>query len=94
MDFVSIQSRERPDIATQVLVPTPDQAAERREVVKAVKVVNEGELYGSGREVTYSIDRDTKRLVTKLVNKSTGEVVKQIPAEYLLRLAEEYKQNA
>lgn len=94
MDFVSIQSRERPDVAAQVVVPTPDQAAERRDLVKAVKAVNEAELYGSGREVTYSIDRDTKRLVTKLVNKATGEVVKQIPAEYLLRLAEEYKQNA
>ena len=94
MDFVSIQGRERPEVAAHVLVLTPDQAGERRELVKAVKAVNERELYGSGREVTYSIDRDTKRLVTKLVNKDTGEIVKQIPAEYLLRLAEEYKQNA
>lgn len=94
MDVASIQHRERTDAAAQAQVPTPDQTAERRELVKAVKAVNEAELYGSGREVTYSIDRDTKRLVTKLVNKSTGEVVDQIPAEYVLRLAEEYKQNA
>ena len=94
MDVASIQFWERADVASQVQAPTPDQTAERRELVKAVKAVNQAELYGSGRELTYSIDRDTKRLVTKLVVKSTGEVVDQIPAEYVLRMAEEYKQNA
>ena len=94
MDVASIQPIDRTDVTVQVQTLTPDQAAERREVVKAVKAVNQAELYGSGRELTYSIDRDTKRLVTKLVNKDTGEVVDQIPAEYLLRLAEEIKQKA
>ena len=89
MDVASIQVR-----AAHVQLPTPEQTAERRELVSAIKAVNQAELFGSGREVTYSIDRDTKRLVTKLVNKTTGEVVNQFPAEYVLRLAEEYKQNA
>ena len=94
MDVASIQNRERTDVTAQVQAPTADQTAARRELVKAVQAVNQAELYGSGRELTYSIDRDTKRLVTKLVDKNSGEVVDQIPAEYVLRLAEEYKQNA
>ena len=94
MDVASIQNRERSDITAQVQVPTPGQTAERRELVKAVNAVNKAEIYGSGRELTYSVDRGTKRLVTKLVDKSTHEVIVQIPAEYVLRLAEEYKQNA
>ena len=93
MDVVSIQNTARPDIGSQVQVPTPDQTAQRRELVKAVKAVNEAELYGSGRELTYSIDRGTKQLVTKLVSTDTGEVLDQIPAEYVLRLAEENKQK-
>jgi len=94
MDVAVIQNRERTDVTAQVQVPTADDTAARREVVKAVKAVNQAELYGSGRELTYSIDRDTRKLVTKLVDKATGEVVNQIPAEYVLRLAEEYKQKA
>lgn len=94
MDVASIQNRERSDVTAQIQVPTPEQTAERRELVKAVNAVNKTEIYGSGRELTYSVDRDTKRLVTKLVDKSTHEVIDQIPAEYVLRLAEEYKQNA
>jgi len=94
MDVASIQSTsDRTDAAALVQAPAPAEAAQRRELVKAVKAVNEAELFGSNNEVTYSIDRGTKRLVTKLVDKSSGEVVDQIPAEYLLRLAEENKQN-
>ena len=94
MDVASIQHKERSDLTAQPQVPTPDQTAARRELVKAVNAVNKAEIYGSGKELTYSIDRDTKRLVTKLVDKNTGEVVDQFPAEYVLRLAEEYRQNA
>jgi len=94
MDVASIHNRERIDVTAQVLAPTPADKAARQELVKAVQAVNQAELYGSGRELTFSIDRNTRRLVTKLVDKNTGEVVDQIPAEYVIHLAEEYKQKA
>lgn len=94
MDVASIQNIERTNLTAQVQVQTPEQTAARRELVKAVKAVNQVEPFGSGRELTYSVDRGTKRLVTKVVDKSSGEVVDQFPTEYVLRLAEEYKQNA
>jgi len=35
------------------------------------------------------VDRTVRLVVVRLVNKSTGSVVQQIPAEYPLRMAEE-----
>ena len=94
MDVASIQNSDRTNLIAHVQVQTPEQTAARRELVQAVKAVNHVEPFGSGKELTYSIDRHTKRIVTKLVDKTSGEVLNQIPAEYVLRLAEEYKQNA
>lgn len=93
MDVASIQNLHHSDVLAPVEVPTPDQTAARRELVKAVKAVNQAGLYGSGRELTYSVDRGTKLLVAKVVDQTTGKVVDQFPAEYVLRLAEEYKQK-
>jgi flagellar protein FlaG len=93
MDVASIQTRG-PNVTAPVQAPTPAQTAEHRELVKAVKAVNQAELFGQGNELTYAIDRDTRRLVTRIVDKNTGDLVDQIPAEYVLRLAEKYKQNA
>jgi uncharacterized FlaG/YvyC family protein len=94
MDVVSLQSNLRPDSATQVLADSPAQRAQRREVASAVKTVNDSGALGSDREMTLSIDRATREVVTKIVNTNTGEVLYQMPAEYALRMAEEYKQNA
>jgi len=92
MDVASVQTKG-PDVASHVQTATPEQTAERRELVKAVKTVNQAELFGQGNELTYAIDRDTRKLVTRIVDKTTGDLIKQIPAEYVLRLAEEYKEN-
>jgi flagellar protein FlaG len=95
MDVASIQGiADRTAVTAQTQVPTPTEAAQRRELVKAVNAVNQAEYFGSNNQVTFAIDRDSRRLVTKVVDRTTGEVVDQIPAEYLLRLAEENKQNA
>jgi uncharacterized FlaG/YvyC family protein len=96
MDIASIDNgngQQRLGLTVQPQEVSPEVTAQRREVVQAVKAVNQAELFGSGKEVTYSIDRQTRRVVTKLVDVNTGEVLNQIPAEYVLRLAEEYQQK-
>jgi flagellar protein FlaG len=93
MDVAAIQNKG-PVVTAPVQAPTPEQTAERRELVKAVKSLNQAELFGQGNELTYAIDRHTQRVVTRIVDKNTGDLIKQIPAEYVLRLAEEFKQNA
>ncbi|MBL8293698.1 MAG: flagellar protein FlaG [Bryobacterales bacterium] len=69
--------------------PSPEILQERREIVKAVKKLNESEFYGYSSELQIAVDRATRRPVVRLVDKETQEVLRQIPEEYLLRMAEE-----
>ena len=80
--------------------PTPvasipvDRATENREIVRAVNALNGAELFGEENQLTFRLDPETRRMVIRLVNRETDEVVSQIPAEYLLRLAEDFKRKS
>jgi uncharacterized FlaG/YvyC family protein len=65
--------------------------AENREVIQAVRAVNASVKLGDNNELTFSLDRQTRRPVIKIVNRKTNEVVQQIPNEQVLRLAEDLK---
>jgi uncharacterized FlaG/YvyC family protein len=62
----------------------------RRELMLAVKAVNQAGLFGQN-ELTFVIDPKTRRTVVRIVNRETREVVDQIPEKYVLDLAEEIK---
>jgi len=64
---------------------------QQRTVVQAVKAVNGAQLFGEDHQLTYVVDPSSKRVVVRIVNRETGKLVEQIPAEYVLRLAEEVK---
>jgi flagellar protein FlaG len=64
-----------------------ERRAEHREVIKAVQALNGAEFFGQGRELQFTLDRETKRSVLKIVDRHTGEVVAQVPPEHVLRLA-------
>ena len=63
-----------------------------REVIQAVRAVNASSRLGDRNELTFSVDRRTRRPVITIVNRDTNEVVGQIPSEQVLRLAEDLKQ--
>ena len=69
-----------------------DKTAENRQVVQAVKAVNGTEMFGPENELRFQRDPVTKRMVIRVVNRKTSEVLSQVPAEYVLRLAENIKQ--
>jgi uncharacterized FlaG/YvyC family protein len=71
----------------------PEHVAENRDIVQAVKAANAASSFGDNNEVSFMLDRNTKLPVIRIVNKETKEVVEQIPAEYLLELAQELGQN-
>lgn len=71
-----------------------EQAAENREVVRAVKALNGTEMFGDENQLTFQRDPATQRMVVQIVNRNTKEVVQQIPPEYVLRLAQEMKVKA
>ena len=67
---------------------------ENRDIVQAVKALNAAQSFGDNNELSFMVDRGTKLPVIRIVNKETKEVVEQIPPEYVLRLAEELRQQA
>lgn len=68
-----------------------DSAAQNRQVIQAVKALNKSEMFGSDTGLEFQRDPDSRRWVVKVVNRTTGDVVSQIPPEYVLRLAENLK---
>ena len=67
--------------------------SENREIIQAVRAVNASVQLGDSNELTFSLDRQSRRPVIKIVNRETNEVVQQIPNEQVLRLAEDLKLN-
>ena len=79
-----------PAVATPVPV---DAATENREVVQAVKALNKTEMFGQDNDLVFQRDPQTQRMVVKVVNRATKDVISQIPPEYVLRLAEDMKRH-
>jgi flagellar protein FlaG len=90
MDLNAI-NRSAAGIHAPASVPAQDKAAEKREVVQAIKAVNGSEMFGSENELRFQKDPETNRFVVRVVNRKTREVISQVPEEYVLRLAEDMK---
>ncbi len=80
-----------PAVATPV---SADAVAEKRQVVQAVKALNKSEMFGEDNGLEFQRDPSSKRWVVKVVNRTTGDVVSQVPAEYVLRLADDLRQKS
>jgi uncharacterized FlaG/YvyC family protein len=70
-----------------------ENSADRQQLVQAVKAVNDSNALGDKNELTFVLDRNTHRTLVRLIDRNTQEVVMQIPPEYVLRLAEQLKQQ-
>ena len=64
-----------------------EKPGEHRELIQAVRALNKAEVFGQSQELQFLMDRETRKPVLKIVDRETGEVVSQIPAERVLRLA-------
>ena len=62
---------------------------EDREVIQAVRAINETEVFGSDRELTFSFDRQTHRPLVRIINRETKELIKQIPPQQIVEMAKE-----
>jgi uncharacterized FlaG/YvyC family protein len=60
---------------------------EQRSVIQAVKAVNGAALFGQENELTFVVDRFSRLPAVRIVNRSTHEMVAQIPSETVLELA-------
>jgi uncharacterized FlaG/YvyC family protein len=67
------------------------KAAEKREIVQAVKAVNNAGILGEETELAFKQDLKTHRMLIQVINRKTREVISQYPPDYVLRLAEDLK---
>lgn len=66
---------------------SPEEIAQRRQVARAAKTVNASGTLG-GNQIVISVDRATRRPIIRVENRDTHEVLLQIPADYVLQLAQ------
>jgi len=91
-DFGALGSWIRASALPAAAVSVPSEiASQNREVVQAVKAVNGSEMFGQDEEFAFQMDSATKRLVVQVINRNTKEVISQVPAEYVLRMAQDIK---
>jgi uncharacterized FlaG/YvyC family protein len=76
--------------ATVATVPT-ESNSQNRELIQAVKAVNGAEMFGERNELQFQRDPQTQRMVIRMVDRHTKEVMSQIPAKYVLELAAQIK---
>ncbi len=65
---------------------TLDPQARARDVHEAIANINE-QMQRNGHGLAFSVDETLNRTVIKVTNSESGEVVRQIPDESLLRVA-------
>ncbi len=66
----------------------PEQAAKNRELIKAIKTINEGGALGPSSELRFGFDKATGQPLIKIVDRVTNEVIAQVPQEGALRAAQ------
>jgi flagellar protein FlaG len=67
-------------------LPEKNQESSRKDIDKVVREINDN-LQAMHTELNFSVDKETEKMVLKIVNSKTQEVIRQIPAEEALRIA-------
>lgn len=68
------------------------EAAERRDILAAVKELDLPELNRPNRGLSISYDRETRQSIVKIVDIESGEVLQQIPGKDVVERAKYYRQ--
>lgn len=64
-----------------------ERLAEHKELIQAVRALNGAEIFGQNEELTFVLDRETRKPLLRIVDRKTGEVIAQVPPEHVLRLS-------
>jgi len=68
-----------------------EQQGEQRELIQAIKAINASGMLGDQNMLTFTVDSATRRTVVRIVDRETNEVISQLPAEEVLRVAREQR---
>lgn len=64
-----------------------DQSAQNRELVRAVRTLNNDGSAGKGREFSIFLDPKSHQPVVRIIDAGTREVIDEVPSEYLLEVS-------
>lgn len=67
-------------------VPAVSPAEERQKVKQAVEQVNKA-VPSFSRNLQFSVDEDTNKNIVRVVDTSTGELIRQIPSQEIIEIA-------
>ena len=68
--------------------PSPEQAAQTRQMVRAVQQLNASTLVPAGSQLALYIDPGTKLTVVRVIDAASHDVLDQIPNEDILRMTQ------
>ena len=90
-DIVLKRPEIKADVAPKVVAPKPsdikfDQAKATKNLQEAVSLLNK-QMQDTGRGLGFSYDESKASPVIKVSNINTGEVVRQIPSEEVIKMA-------
>ena len=60
---------------------------QQKQLIQAVKRLNETELRGSNQELRIVVDEDSKKPAVRLVDRETQEILQEYPPKSILRRA-------
>ncbi len=89
MDVSPIRAMAEISALTYIANPAEAPTLRTPEIVRAVQLVNRANLLGES-ELMFEFDRETRRPVILIVDRETKEVLRQIPPEYVLRIAQDF----
>lgn len=64
----------------------PDNTVKMEQLKKAVEDANNA-ARSANRQLNFSIDSSTERIVVRVINEASGEVIRQIPSKEMLDIA-------
>lgn len=76
----------------KAVIGKSEQLPRNIELRNAVREANNFSML-QNRHLNFSIDEATERIVVKVIDENTDEVVRQIPSEEMLRLAAHFKET-
>ena len=81
-------------VAAPAVQPSPEQPSPEA-LTSAVAAINQA-MQQSNQSLQFSVDSNTNRTVVKMVDTSTGELIRQFPSESVLAISrgiEEFQQG-
>lgn len=86
-DWPAASAARRDPGAVAAQPRTPEAQSADAAALEAARQAANRALAEKGRELTFEFDDDLNRIVSRLVDRKTGEVIRQVPSEMLLAVA-------